>query len=508
MSTVDPTAVATIAEAIAQQPSQACQLSSFIDSNDSADESVSTAFGGQSEMNSTSLWANRSWRWLCSAVVVSVMGDLLSSVAVTVYLLERGSEKWLSAYFITFMASRMVFSAPMGKLADRVNRVTMMVVADVIRGITFLGLAVAMANDAPVWAPIVAIGISAMVASGARAAYMALVVMVVDDAQLPAANAAEAACHQAGWLAGPIIGAAVASAWGAPVAVTANAVTFAVSAVLMSQIRPRAAVEAVPVEGPDAHTPALAADGGDVDIRSVVSVAPVDETHRDMGHGDGGDSDPFDSDAQATSTAISVPRTVWALMVVGAGVLFLFGVEMVAQPLVIESVLGRKVAQVGWLIAATGAAGLLTAPIAPRLMGRVGVMPSLWISTLVAAAALAALTGTGQLTNPLDLSVAMGLAAVGGAAGMMFEVAVMTGLQQAVPDDVLGATTGRFESIGSAATLAGLLAVPALSAVMSVANMCVTLAGVVAASVAVSVLVRPTRSQRIRRQRHDRAVHR
>jgi hypothetical protein len=62
-----------------------------------------------------SLWANRSWRWLCSAVVVSVMGDLLSSVAVTVYLVERGSEQWLSAYFITFMVSRMVFSAPMGK---------------------------------------------------------------------------------------------------------------------------------------------------------------------------------------------------------------------------------------------------------------------------------------------------------------------------------------------------------------------------------------------------------
>jgi hypothetical protein len=385
----------------------------------------------------------------------------------------------------------------------------MVVAADIVRFVIFVGLAVAMASEAAMWAPIVAIGLSSMATAGARAAYVALMVTVVDDAQLPAANAAEAACP--------------------PVAVAANAITFGVSALLMSRVRTRAAVAAPSTTSVDsiaaideAHlgranagsVPSVFVDAhGDdadgVDIRTAAALREGTNTNATSNalRSEIVDSEQSDRVGERHGAATDLSkRTVRALTVVGGAVLFLFGAEMVAQPLVVESVLGRDVAQVGWLIAAAGAAGLLTAPIAPRLMGRVGVWPSLWLSTLTAAAAMAALTGAGQVSNTVDLPIAMGLAAVGGAAGMMFEIAVMTGLQQAVPDDVLGAAAGRFESIGSAATLVGLAAVPVLTAVMSVATMCLVLASVVVASVGVSLVLQPSRSPRALRWPRNRAV--
>jgi predicted MFS family arabinose efflux permease len=384
------------------------------------------------------LWRNRSWRWLCSAVVVSVMGDLLASVAVAEYLLERGSSRWLAGYFVAFIVCRMLVAAPLGKLADRWNRVTMLVTADIVRLAIFIVLAVALANDAPPWAPLVAIGLSSAATAGARAAYVALIPMIVDDDLLADANAAEAACHQAGWLAGPVVGAAVASVWGAPVAVAANAATFAVSALLISRVHPNRSPQVVQEPEPVS----VAASGAE----SIGGAAWPETTVIPVA---------FDPEGARRTTL-----TVWALTVVGAGVLFLFGAEMVTQPLVVEQVLRRNVSQVGWLIAAAGAAGLLTAPVASRLLARLGSWPTLWGSTIVAGACIAGLGYASQI------GVAMAIAAVGGAAGMMFEVSVMTAIQHAVADDAIGSVVGRFDSIGAAATLLGVVSVPVLTALV------------------------------------------
>jgi MFS family permease len=422
------------------------------------------------------LWRNRSWQWLCLAVVVSVMGDLLSSVALAEYLLERGSARWLSGYFVTFMVCRMLFAAPLGKLADRWNRVTMLITADVARIVVFVGLAVALANDAPVWAPLVAIGLSSAAAAGARAAFVAVIPTIIDDDLLADANAAEAACHQAGWLVGPVVGAAVASVWGASVAVAANAATFALSALLISRVRPNRSSNVAAV----AETVEL----GSGIPREIAAAASCEGA---LSVDAASDSRVPTATAQAPVVVRETRLTVLALTLVGAGVLFLFGVEMVTQPLVVEEVLRRNVSQVGWLIAATGAGGLLTAPVASRVLSRLGSWRTLWGSTVVAAACIAGLGYAPQLV------VAMAIAALGGVAGMMFEVSVMTAFQQSVPADLIGSAIGRFDSIGSAATLAGVISVPVLTGFVDVrtAGLIVAAAALVTVGVSAALQRRP-----------------
>ena len=128
-----------------------------------------------------------------------------------------------------------------GAVADRYRRRTVLLTGDALRLLIMAALAASVTSAGPV-ALVIPLTVSASAAGCAeRPATMALLPRLVGEVRLGAANALLHTVQDLGILIGPAIGArllAVAPAW---VAFVANAATFAVSALLVSTMRPDAA---------------------------------------------------------------------------------------------------------------------------------------------------------------------------------------------------------------------------------------------------------------------------
>ncbi len=106
-------------------------------------------------------------------------------------------------------------------------------------------------------------------------------------------------------------------------------------------------------------------------------------------------------------------------------------------------------ADVGFLVAATGAGFLAGAPVGRTLYHRLGLRPLTAASLLITAAAFAA------WFTMAALGPALLLAALTGMSAMAFLIARLTYLQQCTPDRVMGRTCSIFFAVEGAAGLAG-----------------------------------------------------
>jgi MFS family permease len=186
----------------------------------------------------------RSFRLLAGGQFTSTIGDYCYAVALPwLVLSNHGGAILLGTVLACYGLPRMVFIPVGGVLADKIGPRTVMLMADTARCVLVAALAVLAARHT---ASLASLGpVAALIGAGEGLflpASFALMPSLLNEERLAAGNAISTAAVQAGSLLGPALGGALvavtrASTW----AFAIDAASFAVSALTLALIPPRAA---------------------------------------------------------------------------------------------------------------------------------------------------------------------------------------------------------------------------------------------------------------------------
>ena len=183
-----------------------------------------------------------SYRLLFLAAVGSTLGTLLAAVALVVDVKDRtDSGPWVSALFIVEFLPAVAVGLLFGPLLDRLSRRTTMITADLVRAAAFCLLP--FTHDA--LQVVVLAGIVGLATGFFRPAAYAGLPNLVAEEDLAAANALLQTAENASWAIGPVIGGVLVAAAGPHAAYWINAVSFLLSAALLSGIPARLLQSAV-----------------------------------------------------------------------------------------------------------------------------------------------------------------------------------------------------------------------------------------------------------------------
>jgi MFS family permease len=205
-------------------------------------------------------------RALIGASAASEIGNWLYNAALLGYVYHATrSAGWVGAATICRLLPYVLLGSFGGAVADRYRRRTVLLAGDALRVLLMVVLAATVASAGPVALVIGFTALASAAGCAEKPAAMALLPRLVGETRLGPANALLHTVQDLGVVIGPAIGAillAVAPAW---VAFAANGATFAVSALLISTMRP----DAVPVGGRPSGAAALLAGG----LRTVRTTA-------------------------------------------------------------------------------------------------------------------------------------------------------------------------------------------------------------------------------------------
>ena len=178
-------------------------------------------------------------RTLIGASAASQIGNWLYNAALLGYVYSATrSVGWVGAATICRLLPYVLLGPFGGAVADRYPRRTILLAGDALRVLVMAALAATVASAGPVALVIGFTALASAAGCAEKPAAMALLPRLVGEARLGPANALLHTVQDLGVLIGPAIGAillGVAPAW---VAFAANGVTFAVSALLISTMRP------------------------------------------------------------------------------------------------------------------------------------------------------------------------------------------------------------------------------------------------------------------------------
>jgi MFS family permease len=186
------------------------------------------------------LWQHRDFLWLWSSQTVSQFGSQVSVLALPLVAIVILGE---SAFAVALLGTVeflpfLLFSLPAGVWVDRLPRRPMLVAADVVRAAALITVPIAYWLDAlTIWQLYVvgfAVGVGTVFFDVAYQSYLPSLV-ARDD--LSEGNSKLEISRSAAQLGGPGLGGVLISILTAPVAVAADAISFVVSALLVSRIR-------------------------------------------------------------------------------------------------------------------------------------------------------------------------------------------------------------------------------------------------------------------------------
>jgi MFS family permease len=374
------------------------------------------------------------FRRLLSALAVSQIGDWLYNLALVVLVYDRThSPLWAGATTAARIVPIVALGPLGGLLADRFDRRRIMIFSDVTR----MGLMVLLAAVAAARLPILLAPVIAAMATAAAAPYLpcvaAVTPRVVEDADLPSANAARSAVTGVSIIAGPVLGGVLLLLGSSAVAFALNALTFGLSALAVLAIRDGAAFRSA---------------------RAAVRPAGL-----------------LGEIAQGAAALRAHPR---ALRLVGADITcsILYGTQTVLLLLVSRRI-GLGVHGYGYLFAAVGAGGLLGTTLA----GRAIRCPH---PRYVLAAAMVA----GGLPMVLLAVVrwpaaAIFLTGVTGVGALLVEILTETSLQRELDEEVFGRAYGLALPASLGGIVAGSLIAPLLTGALGGSGALVAVGGTV-----------------------------
>jgi MFS family permease len=382
---------------------------------------------------------NRSFRRMIAAQATSQVGDWLYNVALLALVFERThSATWLGATTAARVLPIVLLGPVAGILGDRFDRRLIMVVSDLARATTMVGLIAVVQFGLPIWC----IPALAAFATAAAAPYppcaAATIPRLLNKDELLAANSIRSALGPLAIVTGPIVGAALVAVGGPLLAFGANAATFVLSAVLTLAVPNRAAFR------------------------------PTGSHEREPGLW-----------AAVTAGARELVRRREAARLIGADVLcsFVYGVETVVL-VVISMRLGWHESGYGILIAAVGVGGLLGTAVLSKLVrsfGR-GWVIGLALLSVAASVPLMALA-------PFVGLVAL-VALANGAGSIIVEICAETVLQEELPDEVFARAYGFAFPVSIAGIAVGSVVAAPLVAALGLVG-ALSLIGVVVAGYAV-----------------------
>lgn len=352
-----------------------------------------------------------------TAFTASAIGSWAYNVALAVWIFdETGSAGWVGAATIGRFVPALLFSAYGGVLADRFERVRLMVVLDVASLVVMLLLAVETAVHAPVILAIATAALTSTISTAYEPAVVSMTPQLVDERDLGSANALRNTIDNVCVIAGPGLGAALLLLGPPPLAITVNALSYLISAIAVARIGARS-------------TPVDVTEGGQVGAfrQMVVGAKAI-----------------VSSPSAAVLVAYSIVAT------------FVFGLDTVLFVVLSRDVLGTGAEGYGYLLAGLGAGGVLAAGLVTRLERR----PRLGLVILAGMATYCLPTLVFLFAS--DPVLAFMIQVVRGSGTLVVDVLAVTALQRSLPHALLARVFGAFNALMLAAVLLGAVVAPLL----------------------------------------------
>jgi MFS family permease len=362
----------------------------------------------------------RSFGTLLAAGALSNLGDGVTVAAAPLLAASLTRDpRAIGAVGAAWSLPWLLFALVSGAVADRADRRRLLVGADLVRTASLVLLAVAVAGGrASVLLLVAVFFVTATAETVFDSAWQATLPMVVDRGDLPRANSWMQTVEFTGnGLVGPALGGVLfAAAAAAPFAV--DAVSFAVSALLLATLpgRFRAAGPAPGPAGPSGSRPTLRADIAE-GVRWL------------LGH--------------------RVLRTICWLLAI-ENIVEMAGFAMLV--LLAQDVLGLDARGYGLLVACLAVGGVLGGAVAARLHRRLGDQGSVVGSVLLMAAAWAVLAATAR---PV---VAGAGVALYGLAAVWWNVVTISFRQAVVPERLQGRVNSAYRLVSWGTLSIGALA--------------------------------------------------
>ena len=180
---------------------------------------------------------NRNFRYLWTGQIISLLGDwfdLIASAALVSELTRSGLA--IGSLFVVRMLAPFLVSPLAGVLADRYNRKTLLIVADILRGIIVLGFLLVRTSE-QVWLLYVITAIQLAFSGVFFPARNAIIPNIVSRSELGAANAISTTTWSVMLSLGAAVGGLVAGQWGIYQAFVVDSISFFLSAYFISHIK-------------------------------------------------------------------------------------------------------------------------------------------------------------------------------------------------------------------------------------------------------------------------------
>jgi len=183
---------------------------------------------------------HRDLRLLFAALVVDQIGNWSCFVVISVYVFDRThSTQWLAVLGVCRWGPGLLLASYGGVLADRYQRVTVLIVSALASAVIMTGLAVVVAVRGPIGLVLALTALSAVAVVPYRPAAGALTPEVVGEKDLAAANSIFATLENLMIVVGPGIGGLLLLTGRPVIGVAVNAASFAVAAAIIARLRVR-----------------------------------------------------------------------------------------------------------------------------------------------------------------------------------------------------------------------------------------------------------------------------
>jgi MFS family permease len=375
--------------------------------------------------------ASRDLRLLFGGLVVSATGSWAYNVALLAFVFDRThSLGWVGASGLVRFVPALLLSTYGGVIAERTERVRLMIGADVLCAVWQSGLAIVAATGAPVVLALALVVLTSATNVVYNPAVAATIPSVVGEDDLVAANALNGTIDNLVVILGPAVGAGLLLIGSPASAFAVNAGSFVLSAVLVSRMRARS--------------------------------RPVDVT-------EAGTAGPLAQMAVGVRTILGLraARTLVAFCVL---VSFVYGTDTVLLVAASEHRLGTGSEGFGYLLAGLGIGGVLMAALVNRLAASSQLAPIIiaGVACYCLPTALLAFTHSPGLAFVSEI--------VRGASTLVVDVLAITSLQRAVPSEQLARVFGVFFAFVLSAISLGALIAPVLVSAAGLRDSLVTMA--------------------------------
>ncbi len=359
--------------------------------------------------------AQRDLRLLLGALLISMSGSWAYNVALLAFVFDRThSLGWVGAAGLVRYVPALLLSPYGGVLAERTDRVRLMLSADLLCALWQSGLVLVAALSGPV---VLALALSALTAISSvvySPAVSATIPSLVGEDELVAANALNSTIENLVVILGPAVGAVLLLAGSTSIVFALDAVSYLLSALLLSRVR--------------------------------TSTRPVDVT-------ESGTAGPLAQMSVGVRTILTLPaaRTLVAFC---ALVSLLYGTDTVLLIDVSSSRLGLGPEGFGYLLAGLGLGGVLMAAAVNRLAG------SARLANIILAGVAGYCLPTALLVFIHSPALAFATEVFRGGATLVVDVLAVTALQRAVPADSLARVFGVFFAFILGAISLGVIITP------------------------------------------------